>query len=169
MSMETRLGALATRAGQEDKALRALIAAAEGKIGDLATLATTDKASIVAALNEIATTAGNGQTAAQVQSAVDALETKLLGGASIDFDTLKEIADFANNNEGLIVALTTRVGAVEAGLASVQTDVANVTARVTAVEGVAAGNTTAISDLSTAVGNTERDLVADYEAALNAV
>ena len=159
MSRETRLGAFATRAGQEGKALRALIAAADGKIGDLAALATTDKTSIVAALNEVVASVADIDVSGDVQTAVDALEAKLLGGATIDFDTLKEIADFANANLDLITSLTARVTAAEGAIGAVQTDVTALTGRVTTTEANVAA-------LTTAVGDTEQDLVARFEAAL---
>lgn len=153
MSIETRTTALAVRAAQEDKALRALIIAADGKIGDLATLVTTDKASVVAAINEIAGAAAAGQTAAQVDAKVAALRTQLLDGVDVDFDTLKELATFANDNLGLITALTTRVTAVE-GVAG-------------AAQAKANANETAIAALDAKVG-AEVDLVAAFETELAA-
>ena len=165
---EDRAVALAGHIAADVKALEALIAAADGRMGDLATLATTDKSSLIAALNEVAATSGAGQDAAQVQAAVDALEAKLLDGVAVDFDTLKEIADFSAQNEGLITTLAARVTAVETDVATLRTDVDALEPRVTAVEGVAAANAAAHAALVAAIGDPDRDLVADYDAVRNA-
>ena len=68
-------------------------------IGTVSDLNTTNKTSLVAALNEVKSAIISAQNGAITESAVDAkvkaLETKLLGGTDLDasLDTLKEIAD----------------------------------------------------------------------------
>lgn len=112
-------------AGTQFKATRALI-------GALASLTTTDKASLVAAINEVnAKTAGAGaqiddvtprtttvysssKTDSQISAARAALKAEILGGAGATVDTLKEIADLLAssdiNDDNALAALTTAVG-----------------------------------------------------------
>ena len=96
------------------------------KQGDLTTLTTTQKASLVVALNELdaavkaidvksviddtaastTKTYSSSKIASEITSAIATLKAELLGGASEAFDTLKEIADFAEQNKELIDSLT---------------------------------------------------------------
>ena len=68
-------------------------------IGTVADLNTTNKTTLVSAINEVKSLIISAQNGAITESAVDAkvkaLETKLLGGTELDesLDTLKEIAD----------------------------------------------------------------------------
>lgn len=111
--------------GTQFKAVRALI-------GLLASLTTTEKTNLVAAINEVnAKTAGAGAqiddvtartttvySSSKVVQAIEdaraALKTEILGGAGSTVDTLKEIADLLAssdiNDDNAIAALTTALG-----------------------------------------------------------
>ena len=100
--------------------------------GQLASLSTTDKVSLVAAINEVnAKTAGAGaqiddttprtttvysssKVEAAIASASNALKADILGGAGPTVDTLKEIADLLASSDieddNAIAALTTALG-----------------------------------------------------------
>lgn len=121
LSTLEKVNLLAARIGQECKALH-------DKAGDLANLTGTQKASLVAALNEqiaaLATLSGTvgGHTTSigEIQSALTQLETdltsaiataksdvksELLNGAGTAYDTLKELADLIITNADAITAL----------------------------------------------------------------
>lgn len=107
--------------GTQFKSVRALA-------GLLASLSTTDKSSLVAAINEVnAKTAGAGaqiddttartttvysssKTDAQITSATNALKADILGGAGPTVDTLKELADLLAGSSSDVAALTTALG-----------------------------------------------------------
>lgn len=96
--------------------------------GQLSSLSTTDKASLVAAINEVnAKTAGAGaqiddttprtttvysssKTEAAITAASDALKADILGGAGPTVDTLKELADLLAGSSSDVAALTTALG-----------------------------------------------------------
>lgn len=110
--------------GTQFKSLKTLI-------GLLASLSTTDKSSIISAINEVnAKTASAGaaiddttarsstvysstKTDAQITSATAALKADILGGAGPTVDTLKEIADLLTSvdatDDSVVAALTTVV------------------------------------------------------------
>lgn len=122
---EDEIKLFAVEAGTQVKALKALL-------GLLASLTTTEKTSLVAAINEVnAKTAGAGaqiddttprtttvysssKTDSQISDARAALKAELLGGAGSAFDTLKELADLITNSDidddAALAALTTAVG-----------------------------------------------------------
>lgn len=122
---EAEIKLFATEVGTQIKGTRALI-------GALASLSTTAKDSLVAAINEIdAKTAGAGaqiddvtprtttvysssRTDAQIAASRAALKAEILGGAGTTVDTLKEIADLLAssdiNDDNAIAALTTALG-----------------------------------------------------------
>ena len=107
--------------GTQFKSVRALA-------GQLASLSTTDKASLVAAINEVnAKTAGAGaqiddstprtttvysssKVEAAITSASNALKADILGGAGPTVDTLKELADLLAGSSSDVAALTTALG-----------------------------------------------------------
>lgn len=60
MSLSTQIGNLAVRVGTEFKTVRVEIGDVEALIGTLASLTTTDKTSLVAAINEVAAGMGTG-------------------------------------------------------------------------------------------------------------
>lgn len=122
---EAEIKALAVEMGTQVKAVKALL-------GALASLTTTDKATLVAAINEVnAKTAGAGaqiddvtartttvysssRVEDRLTAATAALKTEILGGAGATVDTLKEIADLLAssdiNDDNAIAALTTALG-----------------------------------------------------------
>lgn len=121
MALSTNVQNLATRIATEIKAVRAELAASTG---DLATLTTTAKSSLVAAVNElaglIASASGiddgststssswsSSKTADEINSAVQSAVTALVNGAPTALDTLKEIADALAQDDSEIAALLT--------------------------------------------------------------
>ena len=116
MTLEERLNALATAIGADHKATRLII-------GDITALATTDKSSVVKAVNELKAaldnisaggggvqiddTAGDGDTDVtwsadkigdMIGLAMRAVKDDLTAGAGDALDTLKELADALNND-----------------------------------------------------------------------
>lgn len=111
--------------GTQFKAIRTLL-------GSLASLTTTDKTNLVAAINELdaqigsagaqiddatprtTTVYSSSKTETLVTDAVSEMKTEILGGAGPTVDTLKEIADLLAssdlNDDNAIAALTTAVG-----------------------------------------------------------
>lgn len=138
MSLQIRLGDLITAMGTDYKQLRTWISGSSS--GTLAALTTTDKSSLVAAINEVkaasATVPDASETVkgiaeiatlAEVATGTDtvrfvtpegvrqertALKTELLGGASAAWDTLQELKALIDSAEetAAIDALTTVVG-----------------------------------------------------------
>lgn len=105
-SLISRLTDLATAIKSETKAIRTMISGTNnGNVSGLNTTAT----SLVGAINEVKTTAdaaaGGGATQQDIDDAVAALETQLLGGAGPAIDTLKEIADLLAANDSTDAAL----------------------------------------------------------------
>ena len=123
MSQEAKLIALAQAVAGDVKLLR-------NRIGDMTSLPTTAKDSVVNAIIElygllgsagavIDDTAGNGATSVtwsadksfdMIEAAKTAVTNSLLGGAGAAFDTLKELQDLLVNDAGLVTALTVKVG-----------------------------------------------------------
>ncbi|MBA4009896.1 MAG: hypothetical protein C0510_07515 [Erythrobacter sp.] len=99
-----RVTALITAIKTETKALRTIIAGtSNGNASGLQTTATN----LVAAINEVRALAAAGSGASQqdIDDAVAALRTELLGGAGTTVDTLKEIADLLASNTSTDAAL----------------------------------------------------------------
>lgn len=133
MSLETKLISLAQLIATDIKTLN-------NRTGSLASLSTTAKTSLVASINElyamigsagaaINDSAGNGATtvtwsADKIYDTIEAAKTtvtnSILGGAGAAFDTLKELQDLLVNDEGLVTALTVKVGE-KVSFAEVQT------------------------------------------------
>lgn len=122
MTMETRLIALAQAIGADVKSLRAAQ-------GDLTSLSTTAKGSLVAAINEVVAlvgaggvqindAAGNGDTGVtwsadkifdSIELAKQAVKDSILGGAGAALDTLKELADALNNDPNFAATIATQI------------------------------------------------------------
>ena len=161
MSLATRIESLVIRVAQEFNDVRA-------KAGNLANLSTTDKSSLVAAINELqAAVASNviddGQVAttstyssSKIVSLLDALKAEILGGADAAYDTLVEIQQLLQNGtsglDALLAAVNNRVrfDAAQTLTAPEQTQ--------------ARSNIGAVA--SSDVGNTDTDFVAVFEGAL---
>lgn len=128
-TLSQRIIDLATRIATEIKSLRNTT---DGKIGDLASLSTTQKASLVASLNELkalidSTSAAAGASiddsssstsktwsaskisAAITQAAVQ-VKADLVGTAGPALDTLGEIVDQLRDDESQLATLLTAVG-----------------------------------------------------------
>lgn len=104
MSLVVRLSDLSTRIATEVKALRTLI---NGNTAGLSALTTTNKTSLVAALNELktlipvasasiddaSTAGGTTWSSTKINSQINAAIAALVNGAPGASDTLKELAD----------------------------------------------------------------------------
>lgn len=165
MTLELRIKALAEQAANTIKAVNA-------KIGNTANLSTTDKTSLVAALNELKAniialpapssvidddTASLSKTysSTKINSLISTAVANLINGAGSDSDTLKELAD-------KIVALAqTDTGLVSVALAQAFNDTQKAQARTN----IGAASAADLATLTTNVGNTDRDFVADFNTA----
>lgn len=130
MALVTRIDDLATATGGQLKALRTLI---NGNLADLSSLNTTNKASLLAALNEIhdeldsiAASAGatindaSNASTTQTYSITKILNTitdmiadaksEILGGAGAAYDTLAELKALLDETDGDLGAITTALG-----------------------------------------------------------
>lgn len=123
-TLNQQIQALATQVGSDVKTLIA-------KQGDLSTLTTSKKASLVLAINELNSAISqidpskvieDGQTAAdktwssnkilsEITTKCNEVKTALLGGAGDAYDTLKELADLITDNKELIDSLKELAGA----------------------------------------------------------
>lgn len=118
MSLETRIIALAQAVGADVKALTA-------NQGTLSSLSTTAKSSLVAAINELATStaqindaAGNGNTTAtwsadkifdSIEAAKTAVTNSLTDGAAAALDTLAELAAALGNDPSFAANIATEI------------------------------------------------------------
>jgi capsid protein len=119
MSLATRIESLVIRVAQEFNDVRA-------KAGHLANLNTTDKSSLVAAINELkaevqSTTAiddnqisaSSTYSSTKIVSLLDALKADILGGADAAYDTLLEIQQLLQSGttglDALLAAVNLRV------------------------------------------------------------
>jgi capsid protein len=162
MSLATRIESLVIRVAQEFNDVRA-------KAGNLSSLTTTDKSTLVAAINElqaavasstaiddtqIATTSTYSSN--KIVSLLDALKTEILGGADAAYDTLVEIQQLLQSGtsglDALLAAINMRVR-FDAAQSLTVTEQLQARTNIGAV---------AASD----VGNTDTDFVAVFVAAL---
>lgn len=176
MSTSAKLLLLASAIGADVK----LLTAAHG---DLTALPTTAKTNLVAAIAEVYAlanadaglvindAAGNGDTTVvwsadkvfdAIEAAKVATKNELLDGAGGAYDTFKELQDLLVGNADAVAALTTAIGN------RVRFDQAQVLT--SEQQGFARGNIGAaaaadLDTLTTAVGDTEADLVAAYNTA----
>ena len=160
MSLQTRIESLVLRIAQEFNAVNA-------KTGALANLTTADKSNLVSAINELKTMVANGiddasitltstYSSSKIVSLLDALKTEILGGADAAYDTLVEIQQYLQNNTSGLDALLTAVN-VRVRFDAAQT--------LTVLEQQQARTNIGAVAL-TAVGDTDTDFVAIFEAAL---
>lgn len=168
MSLETKLVALAQAMGTDVKALRLAQ-------GDLTSLTTTAKTSLVAAINELVSLVANsggagiddGATSggavtwsvdkitSSITAARNALKDELVGGAGAALDTLAELAAALGDDPNFATTIATELGnRVRYDAPQALTLVQKATARAN-LGAVAASD----------VGDTDRDFVADYTAA----
>ena len=160
MSLQTRIESLVGRIAQEFNAVNS-------KTGALANLTTADKSNLVAAINELKTVVANGiddanvaltstYSSSKIVTLLDALKSEILGGADGAYDTLIEIQQYLQDNttglDALLAAVNTRVRFDAAQTLTV------------AEQQQARTNIGAIA--TSAVGDTDTDFVALFEAAL---
>lgn len=168
MSLEAKIVALAQAMGTDVKALRLAQ-------GDLTSLTTTTKTSLVAAINElvllVANSGGAGiddgatsggavtwsvdKITSSITAARNALKDELLGGAGAALDTLAELAAALGDDPNFATTIATELGN------RVRYDAAQ---SLTAAQKTQACTNIGAVEL-TAIGNPERDLAAVYAAA----
>jgi capsid protein len=166
MSLSSKIHSLVQRIAAEFKALRR-------DIGNPLDLTTTDRSSLVSAINEVRalidatpglnliddgnpSATGTTFSAAGIISRLDQLKADILGGADGAFDTLKELQDALANDSSGLAALTQALDA------RLRTDAdQNLTLE---AQAQARFNIGAIS--VEAVGDTEIDLVSVFAEAL---
>lgn len=113
MTLQENLNNAFTRVATEFKNIAA-------RQGNLANLTTTEKTSIVGALNELKTLIGgtinDNQTgtastysAAKINQLISQAKSDIIGGAGAAFDTLKEIADLLSGEDNAISALNAAI------------------------------------------------------------
>lgn len=162
MSLTARIESLVIRVAQEFNDVRA-------KAGPLASLTTTNKSSLVAAINELqsavasataiddlSATSTSTYSSAKIVGLLDALKSDILGGADGAYDTLLEIQQFLqgeiNGLDALLLAVAHRVRFDEAQeLSSEQQEQAR-------------SNIGAVA--ASAIGAPDTDFVAIFEGAL---
>ncbi|MBK7660261.1 MAG: hypothetical protein IPJ28_14510 [Betaproteobacteria bacterium] len=160
MSLQTRIESLVLRIAQEFNAVNA-------KTGALANLTTADKSNLVSAINELKTMVANGiddasitltstYSSSKIVSLLDALKTEILGGADAAYDTLVEIQQYLQNNTSGLDAL----------LAAVNTRVRFDAAQTLTAPEQQQARTNIGAIATSAVGDTDTDFVALFEAAL---
>ena len=102
--------AFATQVGKDVKELKNKDTELSTQAGNLTELTTTDKTSLVKAINEVKSiSVAGGATTAYVDNKVTEEINKLVNGAPEALDTLKEIADKLTAGDSVTVALTAQV------------------------------------------------------------
>ncbi len=94
MSLKSVIDLFAGTVGADIKTLRAADAVLTASRGDMATLSTTHKSTLVGALNELKTAVDDTITEAEVSTLIGNAIDGLINGAPGTYDTLKEIADY---------------------------------------------------------------------------
>jgi len=162
MSLQTQLNSFVLRVADEFNTVK-------GRTGTLSALTTTDKSSLVAAINELKTavitsvaiddlTIGTASTysSSKIVTLLDALKADLLGGAGPAFDTLLELQQALQNDQTGIAALTASIDK------RVRFDAAQ--ALTVPEQTQARDNIGAVA--SADIGDTTTDFVAIFDAAL---
>ncbi len=166
MSLQTRIESLVLRLASEFKTIH-------DQVGTLSRLSTTDKTSLVAAINELraqfdklasaaliddANAAGTTTTfsASKITVLLDALKADLLGGADAAFDTLKELQEAILKDQSGIAAL----------LAAVDRRVRFDAAQALTADEQAQARQNIGAVAASAIGDPETDFVPAFEAAL---
>jgi len=112
VSLDTRLSDLATAVATDIKQHRVWISGSSS--GDLTGLNTTNKASLVAAINEVLAGSAGGDV---VQADLDALKEEILGaGVPEALDTLDELAQALGDDENFAATVTAQLAALDAEL-----------------------------------------------------
>ena len=115
MSLSSQLSTLVTRLGTEFKTVYSLT-------GSLSSLATTDKTSLVSAINEVRTAAttmiddtsttstDKSWSASKITAAILQVKNDILGGVGTAYDTLQEIVTQLTADEGVVAGILTSLG-----------------------------------------------------------
>lgn len=178
MSLEVKIAALITAVGGDVKLLT-------NKIGDLTSLTTTQKATLVGAISEVQAavttlqagsttindTAGNGDVNVtwsadkiydEIVASAAALKNDILGGAGAALDTLKELADALAGDANYATTIATKMAKVVAvDVIQTFTNAEKIQARANIGAAAAAD----VTQLQTDLGNVDADLVALYTTA----
>lgn len=162
MSLQTQLNSFVLRVADEFNTVK-------GRTGVLTSLTTTDKTSLVAAINELksailstvtiddaAVTTTSTYSSSKIVSALDALKADILGGAGPAFDTLLELQNALLTDQSGIAALTASIDKRVRFDAAQTLTVPEQTQALSNIGGVAASD----------IGNTSIDYVAVFNAAL---
>ena len=178
MSLEAKIIALANAIGADVKALNILAA----KQGDLTALTTTDKSTLVAAINEISAAiaaagvqindaVGDGATTTtwsadkifdEIELAKIAVTNSLVNGAAAALDTLNELAAALGNDPNFATTIATaltqrvRVDAIQIFTGPEQAQ---------GRDNIGAAAAADLTALAVGVGDFDRDFVADYTLA----
>lgn len=106
------------------KTLARKIHANDVKVGDLSQLTTSQKSSIVAAINALATDLGGRENISvqRVAEIAQAELAKLTDGASAAFDTLAEIEAAFKGNESQVASLLVEIGVAKAKAETLETE-----------------------------------------------
>jgi hypothetical protein len=175
MSLATNVSDLATRVGTEFKSVRTQLTG--NASGSLSALTTTDKTSLVAAVNEVADavagssgiddgTTGTTTTwsSSKINTQIGAATSALVNGAQSTLDTLGELATALGNDANFATTTATALGN------RVRTDTAaqglNSTQQGNARTNIAAAAASDLTTLSTNVGDTTTNFVTAFEAGL---
>ncbi len=167
MSLQTRIESLIQRLASEFKTIHE-------QVGTLARLSTTDKTSLVSAINELraqfdkiasaaliddSNAAGTTTTfsASRITGLLDALKADLLGGADAAFDTLKELQEAILKDQTGIAAL----------LATVDRRVRFDAAQALTADEQAQARQNIGAVAAAVIGDPETDFVPVFEAALS--
>jgi len=174
MSLSTNVANLATRVATEVKAIRTLV---NGNVADLSGLTTTAKANLVAAVNELdsainaidltdliddtVTASTTTWSSTKINSEVQGAVAALVDGAPELLDTLNELAAAINDDEDFVTTITGQISAA-------QTAAQNYADSVAQTAETNANNYTdgEITTLENAIGDTDSDYVATFEAGL---
>jgi len=172
-SLETRIADLAQAIGTDVKSLNT-------RLGTLANLTTTEKTNLVGALNEVlaavnavdltdlindsalSTSTTTTYSVSKILAVVEALRSDIMGGIPAStLDTIKELADYLAGSGiagGIVeqLGLRVRVDAAQSFTAPQQTQ---------GRSNIAAAAALDLSNLVTAIGNTDRVFATDYATA----
>ena len=122
-TLQTRITDLATRVATECKAIRTLV---NGNATDLSALTTTQKTSLVAAINELKNAVDNAGSSitisdstssttqvwssSKIAAEIQAAKDTLTNGAGTALDTLAELASALGNDANFASTVTTALG-----------------------------------------------------------
>lgn len=119
MSLATNITNLATRVATELKSLRTLI---NGNAADLSSLTTTTKTNLVAAINEVAASAGGASindsttsttavwSSSKTNTAISTAVSNLVDAAPTTLDTLNELAAALGDDANFATSVSTAIG-----------------------------------------------------------